>query len=181
MRSRQKVLDATLELIGGGGFEGLTIASVASAAGVTRQTIYAIFGSREDLVSQAVAGHMTEIATGIQRTLTATDSACEYVVEFIVECRRAVRRDPVLVALLRSEASNPLFDSGAVSRAKEVARGMLEPMLELYPDAAPSFGDLVEISVHLGLSVVCFDDDDLRTDDQLRAFLTRWIGPAFNS
>ena len=42
MRSKQKILDATLGLIAEGGFEDVTIAAAARAAGVTRQTIIAI-------------------------------------------------------------------------------------------------------------------------------------------
>ncbi|MGW0041716.1 TetR/AcrR family transcriptional regulator [Rhodococcus sp. NPDC003348] len=181
MRSRDKILDATLATIGTEGFGGVSIASVASAAGVTRQTIYTIFGSRENLVSQAMAGHLTEVAREIQSGLTSSRNPCEYVVELIVASRRAVRADPVLITLLRSEASNPLFDSGAMSRAKEVGRGLIAPLAELFPEATSQFDDIVEIGVHLGLPVVCFDDDELRTDDELRAFLTRWIEPGLKS
>ncbi|TQF66261.1 TetR/AcrR family transcriptional regulator [Rhodococcus spelaei] len=178
MRSHGKILDATLGLIGSGGFEAVSIASAAHAAGVTRQTVYSIFGSREELVSQAMAGHMTEVARGLQAGLAAARNPCEYVVELIVACRSSVRTDPVLITLLRSESSNPLFDSGAVGRAKAVARTLLAPLVELYPEVRPRFDDIVEISVHLGLSAVLFDDDALRSDDDLRAFLTRWLAPA---
>ena len=50
MRSRQKVLNATLRLIEDGGFEGVNVAAVASAAGVSRQTVYSIFAGPEDAV-----------------------------------------------------------------------------------------------------------------------------------
>ena len=58
MRSRGKIIDATLDLIRTSGFAGITIAAVAEAAGVSRQTVYSIFGTREDLVSQSIA-HLT--------------------------------------------------------------------------------------------------------------------------
>ncbi|MFD4467620.1 TetR/AcrR family transcriptional regulator [Rhodococcus sp. NPDC058505] len=181
MRSRTKILDATLTLIGSDGFGGVSIASVAAAAGVTRQTVYTIFGSRESLVSQAMAGHLTEVARGIQRDLASSRTPCEYVVGLIVDSRRAVRADPVLITLLRSEAGNPLFDTGAISRARDVARGLLEPLVDLFPEVSARFEDIVEIAVHLGLTSVCFDDGSLRTDAELRAFLTRWIEPALTS
>lgn len=180
MRSRKKIVDATLELIGRDGFEGITIASVAQAAGVTRQTVYTNFGSREEVVSQAMAGRLTEVATEIQRELTSAANPCEYLVELIVACRGAVRDDPVLTALLRSEVGNPLFDEGAIDRARVVAGVLLQPLGDLFPDVVDRLGDFAEIAVHLGLSVVCFDDAALRDDDALRVFLTRWLAPAMS-
>ena len=55
MRSRDSILEAAREVIGRAGFGGVTIAAVAKQANVSRQTIYSIFGSREELVSEAVA------------------------------------------------------------------------------------------------------------------------------
>lgn len=75
MRSRKKILDATLALIGSAGFEGVDIAAVAAAEGVTRQTVYPIFGTREDLVSQAIAGLAVEVLGDIRARLTAGQSA----------------------------------------------------------------------------------------------------------
>ncbi|WP_435530336.1 TetR/AcrR family transcriptional regulator [Prescottella equi] len=75
MRSRKKILDATLGLIGSAGFEGVDIAAVAAAAGVTRQTVYSIFGTREDLVSQAIAGLAVEVLGDVDARLAATQSA----------------------------------------------------------------------------------------------------------
>lgn len=45
MRSKPKILDATLGLIAESGFEDVTIAAVARAGGVTRQTVHSIFTS----------------------------------------------------------------------------------------------------------------------------------------
>ncbi|EME23636.1 TetR/AcrR family transcriptional regulator [Rhodococcus triatomae] len=177
MRSRKRILDATLDLIGRNGFEGITIASVAQAAGVTRQTVYANFGTREEVVSQAMVSRLTEVAAEIQRELTSAADPGEYVVELVVACRRAVRSDPVLTALLRSETNNPLFDEDAVTRAKVVAGVLLQPLAELFPDVVDRIDDFAGIAVHLGLSVVCFDDAALRDDDALRAFLFRWLAP----
>ncbi|NKS53845.1 TetR family transcriptional regulator [Rhodococcus hoagii] len=74
-RSRKKILDATLGLIGSAGLEGVDIAAVAAAAGITRQTVYSIFGTREDLVSHAIAGLAVEMLGNIDARLAATQSA----------------------------------------------------------------------------------------------------------
>ncbi|TDC19661.1 TetR/AcrR family transcriptional regulator [Streptomyces sp. 8K308] len=56
-RSRAAVLDAAIELLGERPDAGM--AAVANAAGVTRQTVYAHFPSRDDLLT-AVVDRMTE-------------------------------------------------------------------------------------------------------------------------
>ncbi|MFC0454852.1 TetR/AcrR family transcriptional regulator [Rhodococcus jostii] len=181
MRSRRKILDATLGLIERDGFEGVTIAAAANAAGVTRQTVYSNFGSREELVSRAIAGVAVEALAGIHSRLNATETTCEYVVELIVAGRAAVRAHPVLATLLQAERGNPVFDTGMMSRAKPVARELLAPLVERDPSVESSLDDIVEIALRLALSVVLFDDDAVHTDGDLRSFLTRWLLPTMPS
>ncbi|MFD6858063.1 TetR/AcrR family transcriptional regulator [Rhodococcus sp. NPDC060090] len=178
MRSRTKVLDATLALITSDGFDAVTIAGVAKAAGVSRQTVYSIFGSREDLVSQAVASAALGGLDDIRTRLSGTDTPCEYVVELLVAGRGAVRDNPVLAALHRSGREHPFFDTGMVSRAKPVVHHLLAPLTDKYPQIAPRIDDIADIALFLGLSVVLFDDPEMHSDDELRRFLTRWLGPA---
>ncbi len=59
-RSRSAILDAALRLLDERPDAGM--AAVAAAAGVTRQTVYAHFPSRDDLLT-AVVDHLTERAT----------------------------------------------------------------------------------------------------------------------
>ncbi|MFD4180645.1 TetR/AcrR family transcriptional regulator [Rhodococcus sp. NPDC058514] len=180
MRSQRKILDATLELIGSEGFEGVTIAAVAHASGVSRQTVYSIFGSREDLVSQAVAGLALEVLGNIRARLDSTDTAFDYIAELIVAGRAAVRDEPVLAALLGAERGNPLFDTGMMARAKPVVRQLLSPLIEREPGLGDDLDDLAEITLRLALSVIVFDDEQVHGDDDLRRFLTRWLRPAMS-
>jgi len=178
VRSRKKILDATLGLIGSAGFAGVNIAAVAAAAGVTRQTVYSIFGTREDLVSQAVAGLLAQVLGDIRARVDTASSPVEYIVELVVAGRAAIRDVPVLGALLHAGQGNPLFDPGMIARAKPVAHELLSPIVELEPALESRLDDIVEIALRLGMSVVIFDDEAVHTDDDLRRFLTRWLRPA---
>ena len=181
VRSQQKILAAALGLIEGGGFEAVNIAAVATAAGVSRQTVYSIFGTREEVVSQAMGGLAIEVLGEITAQVESVDTACDYVLEFIVAARTAVRAHPVLATLLLAERGNPVFDVEMMSRAIPFATQMLTPMVERGLATDVELDEIVEIAVRLGLSVVAFDSELVHSDDSLRAFLARWLGPAIRS
>nr|WP_024802721.1 TetR/AcrR family transcriptional regulator [Nocardia sp. BMG51109] len=181
MRSRSKILDATLELIGSNGFESVTIAAVAHAAGVTRQTVYSIFGTREDLVSQAITDLHLRTSEDLRERLATVGSASEYIVEIFVAGRSLVRENPIMARLSRPEPGNPVFDEGMVERARPVARELLSPLTKLDPGIEPELEDIVEFLIRLGLSIVLFDDPGLETDDELRRFVAKWVVPALSA
>ena len=66
VRSRTAILDACLLLLDRG--EDPTIGRIAGAAGVTRQTVYAHFDSREDLLRTVVRRLTEEVADGLTST-----------------------------------------------------------------------------------------------------------------
>ncbi len=178
VRSRGRIIDATLELVGRGGFESVTIAAAAQAAGVTRQTVYSNFGTREELLSQAMAELTLRAYGGIRARIAPGAPPAEYVAELIVAGRAVVRTDPVLRRLLRIEPGNPLLDPGMLARAKPIGRALLAP-LEERADALPlSLDDVAEMALMLAIPAVFFDDEPVRSDADLRAFLLRWLRPA---
>lgn len=178
VRSQQKILSATVRLIETGGFEAVNMAAIAHEAGVSRQTVYSNFGSREEVVSKAMADLTVEALSGINARLLAVNSACEYVVEFIVAARAAVRAHPVLATLLLTERGDPVFSMEMMDRAKPVAHGFLSPIVERNLATSEELDDILEISVRLGLSVIAFDSHSIHGDENLRSFLTRWLQPA---
>jgi AcrR family transcriptional regulator len=178
MRSKQKILDATLGLIAEGGFEEVTIAAAARAAGVTRQTVYSIFSTREDLISEAMVGLVVDVIGGIREEADQAETPSEFVVETIVAARNLIRREPVLNSLLRSGNANPLFDPDMMDRAEPVVRQFLDGYIERNPGFdATRFDGIDSVLVRNGLSVILFDDAQIRHDDGLRAYLRRWLVP----
>jgi AcrR family transcriptional regulator len=181
MRSQKRILDATKDLIERSGFEAVNIAAVATAAGVTRQTVYTNFGSREELVSQALAGITLDVLGSVAEDLAATSTPYDYLAELIVAGRRALRGDPIMSTLLRAEPGNPILDPNMASRAIPFVHALLGPLVERYPALGTHLDDLVEISMRIGLSVVLFDSDAVQTDRELRRFLSLWLQPGINA
>jgi AcrR family transcriptional regulator len=173
MRSRGKIIEATLDLISTEGFAAASIAAVAAKAGVSRQTVYSIFGSREDMVSQAMGELAISAMREIHDRLEGITDFGDFLIEFTIA-------DPALSVLLNSQESHPFFDEGAMARTREVAAEILRPAVTDKPEYRPHFADIVDMTALLSVSLVAVDDGH-RSDDELRAFLGRWLRPALDA
>lgn len=178
VRSKPKVLDATLRLIAEGGFEDVTIAAAARAAGVTRQTVYSNFATREDMISEAIVGLVVDVIGGIRAETDQAETPAQFVIETIVAARNLIRREPVLNALLRSGKANPVFEPDMMDRAEPAIRQFLDAYIERNPGFdSRRFDGIEAVLVRSGLSVILFDDPRIHDDDGLRDYLHRWLIP----
>ncbi|MBO0767861.1 MAG: TetR/AcrR family transcriptional regulator [Solirubrobacterales bacterium] len=173
--SRATVIDACQQLIEREGFAATSISAIATAAGVSRQTIYSLFGSREDLVSQTVLTAFDEVLATTAAATAPTAGTVAYIVELLVVGRRETLRQPVCRELLRAEQNNPLFDQGMMERALPVIAALLEPVRARDPHLADAetFAQLTELVTRLGISTLVFDSPLCRDEPALRRFLTR--------
>lgn len=64
-RTRSAILAAARDLFEAGGFSGTTIAAIATRAGVSAQTVYAVFGSKAKVV-RAIVEQMEQSADSAQ-------------------------------------------------------------------------------------------------------------------
>ncbi|MEL3944107.1 MULTISPECIES: TetR/AcrR family transcriptional regulator [Streptomyces] len=96
-RSRAAVLDAAVQLLGERPDAGM--AAVATAAGVTRQTVYAHFSSRDDLLT-AVVDRVTErVAEAMDAVRADEGPAPDALVRLLDAARRTAGAYPALVHL----------------------------------------------------------------------------------
>lgn len=168
-------------MIGESGFDGVSIAGVAKRAAVSRQTVYSIFGTREDLVSQTVTDRLTTLVGAFTELLESVGTPLELFVETMVQARAHVLGDPLLRVLTLSGTANPIFDPGAADRAHEYSVSLLSPAIERFPELEGRIDLLADIAVHMGWSILCLDRPEARSDDQLRDFVTAWIAPLVES
>ena len=66
--TRQRLFDASMELIGERGAAGVTVDEIAAAAGVSKGTVYYNFGSKSDLIAQLLR-HGVDIMLGRLQTI----------------------------------------------------------------------------------------------------------------
>jgi AcrR family transcriptional regulator len=180
VRSRQKIITAALRLIEEGGFQAVNVAAVAEEAAVSRQTVYSIFGSRGGLISEALIEVAQDWSHEIRKLLAPCPDAHDYIVELIVAGRALCRAHPVLAGLLVAESGNPLFDDDTMLKANAAVTDLLAGAVERDPRLGPVLDEVAEIVTRMTLSVVLFDSDRVRSDDDLRGFLRQWLLPALS-
>lgn len=178
MSARERTLEAVEKLIADGGLRAVSIASVAAAAGVSRQTVYTLFGTREELISESITQLSSRVLVEIVERLEAIDDPGEYVVELLVAGRNAFRGSPALAVLLFPETGNPMFDSEVLAAAAPFAEAFVGPLFERAPALEDHRAEVVETLLRFGMSVLTFDSDLIRTDAGLRHYLRRTLLPA---
>ncbi|HUR75039.1 MAG TPA: TetR family transcriptional regulator [Sporichthya sp.] len=178
MTARDRILDAVEELIGEGGLRAVSIASAAAGAGVSRQTVYAQFGTREELIAESITVMSGRALGEIVERIDPIDDPGEYVVELLVSGRAAFRATPALAVLLFPETGNPIFGAEVLAEAAPFAETFVGPLFERAPTLEKRRADVIETLLRFGMSVLTFDSDLIRTDAGLRGYLTRTLLPA---
>ncbi|GAA1983486.1 TetR family transcriptional regulator [Kitasatospora viridis] len=156
---RDRLLDSAAELIADRGFRRLHMTEIATVAGVSRQTVYNEFGSKEGLGQQLFTRELDRIALGILAQLDANRgrlrAATEAGVGFIL---READVNPLLRAVLtadRDEENGLLAylttrSGAAFDTVSELLTGYTE---EVWPDVDPLSRSLaVEAVVRLTAS-----------------------------
>lgn len=170
---------AATELLASEGFSGLTISAVARASGVSRPTVYAHFGSREELASAVLRQVTGEIAGRVVAQARLAASGADFVVEAVIALRREFRREPALAPLAFPRRGTIIFDADTLGpEALGIAREALLPLLDFHPELAAELGEITETVVRVFLSLLMFDSEIAASDTALRGYLHRRLVPA---
>jgi AcrR family transcriptional regulator len=114
---RRRVLDATLELAGRGGFDGVQMRDVAAEAGVALGTVYRYFESKERLLLEANLTQVERLRRRLQARPPAGDTPAARVVDVLRRATDALLRDPdTTAAMVRALGAARRSDADAVRR-----------------------------------------------------------------
>ena len=147
--AEERLLDATLEVAAVHGISRLSVGDVAKRAGLSRQTLYKHFASRDELVSRTVlreAGRMVELVIA---AAALHDDPIASLEAAVLETLHLVRDHPLLDRLIATEpeALLPLLidGQGAVLGAiRAISEQIIEERVPEAPGAeAHSAADLL--------------------------------------
>lgn len=154
---RRELLEAAVAELVVSGWRGLQITSVALRAGVSRQTVYNTFGSR-DRLAEALIDHLTQgFLDGFEARFRAEpDRLRQWTagIEYIL--RRGID-DPALRAMLGAETSDQFLElltsrSGPLVATAQARIASVSSDADLAPVAVQRTEIVAEIVTRLGLS-----------------------------
>ncbi|MGH2739736.1 MAG: TetR/AcrR family transcriptional regulator [Actinomycetota bacterium] len=130
LTTKARILDAAFEAVADFGLSRLTMEDVATRVGLSRQTLYRYFPTKDDLLLALVLREEEQFLDGVRSAFAANaglENAIEDAVTFVL---RHARRHPLLDRLLEtdSELLLPYLTTRAgpvVTRAREVLEELL--------------------------------------------------------
>jgi AcrR family transcriptional regulator len=171
--ARRLLLAVTQECIERHGLSKVGLSDVASAAGVTRQTVYRYFATADELFDAAAVLASGGFLERLRARVLRHQGLAERIVETLVIAIQEIPKDPHLTSLARSG------DPFAISSALKLSFTQDE-MLAL-SDGNEVLGErdrdeLAEILLRL-LKSFLDDAGPTRSEQELRRFLYRWLMP----
>lgn len=154
---RNSLLDAARELLGHRSWADITMADVAAAAGVSRQTLYKEFGSREEFAQAFVLREAERfIVTVEQAVLEHRDDPVAALSAAFGVFLSAVDEDPLIRAVLAADGGDsllPLVTTQGQPLVERAAERIADVILQGWPNVRRGDAELLaECLVRLAIS-----------------------------
>jgi AcrR family transcriptional regulator len=178
--ARERILDAALRCIERYGPHKTGLSDVASALGVTRQTVYRLFRSTDDLLQAVSATATDDYLDRLAAHVAHLSEPGDAFVEGIAYTVERLPDEPLLALLLATGRSEAFLKGVRSPQAMAFGRAMLERTNVDWAACGYDAGDLDGL-VEFGLRVLQSLVLDLprgRRGAALRAYLQRWVAPA---
>lgn len=174
--ARRVILAVTQECIERHGLSKVGLSDVASAAGVTRQTVYRYFSTADELFNAAAILASGGLLGRIRKRVVRHEGLAERIVETLVVSIQEIPKDIHLTALAQS--GDPFATPAALKRSFAQ-----DEMLALSDGdqvlCEQDRDELAEILLRL-LKSFLDDPGPERSEDELRRFLYRWLIPVID-
>jgi len=130
--TRQRILDATFDALGAFGLSRTTVEDVAQRAGLSRQTVYRYFPSKDALIVTLVAREEEAFIAGVRSAIEGHDDLGPALADGVAFVLRFAREHPLLDRLVTTDpvAFVPYLTTRGlpvVVRAREAMVDVLHP------------------------------------------------------
>jgi len=179
--ARQRIIAAAGSCIEQFGPAKTTLSDVANELGVTRQTVYRYYGNLGELFSAVAQVGLDDFVARMSQHLATFSTPAEAAIESIVFAVQAIPRERHIGALFQA-GETEIFSRGATS---SMAFAVGADILRRLPVDWAEIGvqddeleGLAEILMRLFVSFLESPAEPPRSEDELRALVRRWLGPA---
>lgn len=132
-RQRERILAAARPLFAQRGFDNVTVADIAAAAGTSRATVFNQFGSKAGLVEATLHGVMSFYESMVDRALESDAPTADLVVALFRQMGAGIKLDPAYyrgifreVARLQVGMREGDADQVALARARDLLEKLFE-------------------------------------------------------
>jgi AcrR family transcriptional regulator len=175
-----RILDAAGKAIDARGAD-FSIADVARALGVTRQTVYRYFPSTDALLVAAAVHAADDFQNRLETHLRGITDPVEAVAEGIATALEWLPKDKYLGLLIEPGRPNPHIESVTGDVALDFSHSMVRRFDVDWAGLGFGDDDLDELAEHLLRIIQSFVTDPgrpPRSGEKLREYLRRWVGSA---
>jgi AcrR family transcriptional regulator len=171
--ARRFLLDVAKRCIDRFGLSKASLSDVANEAGVTRQTVYRYFSDADDLFQSAAVLAGGGFHERMRRRALERESLAERMVETLVVAIQEIPNDAHMSALVKAGDHFTVSSALRLRFVQDEIVALAEGKLDL---GESEHDELAEILVRLLHSFLADPGLD-RTEEELRAFLYRWLIP----
>ncbi|WP_106400894.1 TetR/AcrR family transcriptional regulator [Actinocorallia populi] len=158
-----------------------TIAHVAAALGISRQTVYRYFPSTEALLIAAALDGVRPFLSRLSRRLRHVADPGEALVEAVTYTLGQIQKEPYLKLLLDAGGGDSLLRSVTSDTARVIGRTLLDRTAvdwEASGIGPEQRNELIEWTLRVVQSLLLDPGDPARSPAELRGFLHRWLAPS---
>lgn len=169
------MLDATLDLLGHRALRDISVEDVAAAAGVSRQTVYRHFGSRDGLFRAVVVREEQRLAEVARTAVADVERLDEAVAVATTALLRSVRQHPLLDRLLADDPETllPYLALGQGPVLGTAGAIVAELVHRFLPQQAERVAELAEVLSRLLISYTMAPGD--RSPDEVGQLAARVV------
>ena len=171
--ARRFLLDVARTCVERFGLAKASLSDVAEAAGVTRQTVYRYFANADDLFQSAAVLASGGFHERLRERVVARGSLAERMVETLVLAIHEIPGDPHLSGLVKSPEQFTVSYTLPLFFVQEEMVALADGELGLGEGERDELAEILLRLLHSFLA----DPGEPRTEDELRAFLYRWLVP----
>ncbi len=179
--ARRRIVGAAATCVEKFGPAKTTLSDVANELGVTRQTVYRYYTNLAELLGAVAQAGLEDFVDRMQRHLSTFSTPSEAAIESVVFAVRAIPQEPHIGALFQAGEIDVFSRDVTSSMAVAVGAGILRRIPVDWSEIGVEDDELeglAEILMRLFVSFLQHPADPPRSDDELRALVRRWLGPA---
>ena len=182
--ARRRIVTAAETCVEKFGPAKTTLSDVANELGVTRQTVYRYYANLAELLGAVAQAGLEEFVDRMQRHLATFSTPADVAIESIVFAVQAIPRERHIGALFQAGETEVFSRDVTSAMAVEVGAGILRRVPVDWSEIGVADDDLeglAEILMRLFVSFLQYPADPPRSEDELRALVRRWLGPALEA